>query len=278
MARDWLKALGFVVAALIALAAAGPLFGLAAALTGATRPPMWLFAALYSLLLLAVARVAYRLDRTAPRGLGLVDRQVRLREFLLGFAISALAFVMLALVRGMSVGAEWIFAGSTALRTASIGLGLGFLLMFSEELLFRGYAFQRLVAAIGARAAIAISAVLFGVYHVAGSGMWGIGAFFTFAMPVLGGVLFGWAAVRSNGLALPLGLHLGGNWVQASVFSFRPDGVPAAAVWTARVSEAEAQVLFAPELLTHLPYICTALLLMAAVRGLQRPEMSGRSA
>jgi membrane protease YdiL (CAAX protease family) len=53
-------------------------------------------------------------------------------------------------------------------------------------------------------------------------------------MPALGGVVFGWAAVRSSGLALPIGLHLGGNRIQASVLSFQPPfGGPPQGLFTA---------------------------------------------
>jgi membrane protease YdiL (CAAX protease family) len=285
MTRQILRAGLFIVAAIVALAAAGPLLGIGAALTGVSRPPVWAFAAICCVLLIAVTQAAFRLDRaTAPvgrtfqvrrsGGLGVFDRRARAGEFVGGFAISALVFVALALLRGASVDAVWTFSGPGALRAAVIGLGISFLLLLPEELLFRGYAFQRLASAAGPRAAIGISAALFGVYHVAGSGMWGIGAFFTWAMPALGGVLFGWAALRSQGLALPIGLHLGGNWVQASVLSFQPHGVPASAVWTAQVSGADAQILFAPEFLAHLPFMCAVLLLMAAVEWRRPPAPS----
>ena len=68
---------------------------------------------------------------------------------------------------------------SSACRAALIGLPVAFLLMAGEELVFRGYGFRQLIAACGARTALAASALAFGVYHLAqtGFGMWGIGAF-----------------------------------------------------------------------------------------------------
>ena len=56
-----------------------------------------------------------------------------------------------------------------------------------------------------------------------------MGLVFQFLMPTIGGLLFAWAAIRSGGLALPIGLHLGGNWVQASVAVFGPHPAPGAA-------------------------------------------------
>jgi CAAX protease family protein len=268
-----LKALAFGAVAMAGLAATAPVVGIAAAMvgmsgmSGRSNLPMWVYAGAFSLTLAAITWAALALDRSGFRALGLVPTRARVGEFLFGFVVSVGLFAALALVRGASVAAVWRFAGAEAVVGACAGLIIAFLLFFPEELLFRGYAFQRLVPALGAWPAILISACLFGVYHVVGSGMWGIGAFFTFAMPALGGVVLGWAAVRSKGLALPIGLHLGGNWVQASVFSFQPRGdASPAALWTASLTETQLQSLYAPELVTHLPYIAAMLLATIAVR------------
>jgi membrane protease YdiL (CAAX protease family) len=76
-----------------------------------------------------------------------------------------------------------------------------------EELLFRGYAFQQIVRLGAPGTAVVLTAAAFGAYHQLGAGV--------FLMPALGGLVFGYALVRSGGLALPIGLHWGGNWVQA---------------------------------------------------------------
>ena len=267
MRTSLLKAIAFVAVAMTVLAATAPLVGIAGAMLGRSNVPMWVYAGAFSLTLAAITWAALALDRTGFRALGLVPTRARVGEFLFGFVLSVVLFAALALVRGATVAAVWTFAGAEAVVGACAGIIIAFLLFFPEELLFRGYAFQRLVKALGVWPAILTSSVLFGVYHVAGSGMWGIGAFFTFAMPALGGVVLGWAAVRTNGLALPIGLHLGGNWVQASVFSFQSRGdASTATLWTASLTETQLQTLYAPEFLTHLPFIVAMLLATIAVR------------
>ena len=262
-----LKAFLFVAAAIAALIATGPLISLAGAVFGLATVPMWAYSGVFSVLLLACTAVALRLDGTGLRSLGLAPTRDRIRECLFGFVLGALLFAALALVRGATVGATWTFAGPSALAAAAFGIIIAFLMLFPEELLFRGYAFQRLVAAAGAWPAIAISAVLFGIYHVAGSGMWGIGAFFHFAMPTLGGVVFGWLAVRSRGLALPIGLHLGGNWIQLSVLSLHPSSnLSPATLWSARLPDPALRALYAPDLTTHLPFIVTLLVAATIAR------------
>ncbi len=251
-----LKALVFIAVAVVALMAVGPLVSLAAAITGPSDVPVWAYSGAFSILLLAGTGVALGLDRTGFGSLGLVPTRERVRECVFGFLIGAVLFAVLALVRAARVEASWTFAGAEGLATAGAGILVAFLVLLPEELLFRGYAFQRLVSVVGAWPGILVSALVFGVYHVVGSGMWGIGAFFQFAMPAVGGGVFGWTAVRTKGLALPIGLHLGGNWVQASVLSFQPDAdVLPMTLWTAPVTNLQSQSLYAPDMGTHVPYI-----------------------
>ncbi|MCC7173656.1 MAG: CPBP family intramembrane metalloprotease [Bryobacterales bacterium] len=78
-----------------------------------------------------------------------------------------------------------------------------------EEMLFRGYAFQSLVAGVGPAATILPMGVLFGLMHAANLGITTIGIVNT----SLWGILLGYAFVRSGDLWLPIGLHLGWNWM-----------------------------------------------------------------
>lgn len=76
-----------------------------------------------------------------------------------------------------------------------------------EEMLFRGYAFQVLVKAIGPFATILPVAVLFGLAH-------SFNSYFTWLAltnTILWGVLLGYAFIVSGDLWLPIGLHFGWN-------------------------------------------------------------------
>ncbi len=77
-----------------------------------------------------------------------------------------------------------------------------------EELLFRGYAFQVLVASIGPFATILPVSVLFGLAHLNNQNVSLLGIVNT----ILWGVLLGCAFLRSGDLWLPIGLHFGWNW------------------------------------------------------------------
>ncbi len=158
------------------------------------------------------------------------------------------------------IGALWVFEGPGGGAAALAALPMVASSVLAEELLFRGVGLRYLRAVLDDRAAILISAVLFGAYHVVGSQNWGMGVVFQFLMPCLGGLLFAWAAVRSGGLALPIGLHLGGNWIQAAVVEFsdlqhRAASEPVHALWRVPLAVGDTQILFSPDLLPRLPYI-----------------------
>ena len=77
----------------------------------------------------------------------------------------------------------------------------------AEELMFRGYPFQRLVEAIGAAGAIVVFSVLFGVVHLSnpGASVWGL------VNTVAIGVLLSIVYLRTRSLWLPWGLHFAWN-------------------------------------------------------------------
>ena len=77
-----------------------------------------------------------------------------------------------------------------------------------EEMLFRGYGFQVMVAYLGPFATILPVGVLFGLAHAANLGITTLGL----ANTTIWGVLLGYSFVRSGDLWLPIGLHLGWNW------------------------------------------------------------------
>jgi membrane protease YdiL (CAAX protease family) len=93
-----------------------------------------------------------------------------------------------------------------------------------EELLFRGFLFQRLVAGIGAWPTQLLLAVLFAVAHAGNPGMEGATAVWASIDIGLAAILLGLAYLRTRSLALPFGLHLGWNWAQGYLLGFGVSG------------------------------------------------------
>ena len=76
-----------------------------------------------------------------------------------------------------------------------------------EEMLFRGYAFQLLVRALGPFATILPTSVIFGLMHYWNLDVTALGIVNTVAW----GILLGYAVWRTGALWLPIGLHFGWN-------------------------------------------------------------------
>jgi membrane protease YdiL (CAAX protease family) len=95
-----------------------------------------------------------------------------------------------------------------------------------EEMLFRGYAFQVLVAHMGPYATVLPFGILFGLAHHDNLNASTLSLVNTSAW----GILLGYAFLRSGDLWLPTGLHLGWNWalplfgVNLSGFTMRVTG------------------------------------------------------
>ncbi len=93
-----------------------------------------------------------------------------------------------------------------------------------EELLHRGFIFQRLIDGIGIWGAQLVIAAIFAFGHSGNPGMDGITEIISITDLVLGSLIFGFAYIKTNSLALPIGLHLGWNWAQGSIFGFSVSG------------------------------------------------------
>lgn len=252
------RLLAFVVAAALAVAVSIPAAAFISVVLGLSRPDvaMALASGIISVALISLSAYLLRREGAPFAALGLPTSRTRVQELALGFGISAALFLAVAATQSAVVGASWHFQGVSGATSALAGLIMVASMVLAEELLFRGIGLRYLRAMYGDRAAIALSALLFGAYHLVGSQDWATGALFRFVMPALGGLLFGWAAIRSEGLALPIGLHLGGNWVQANVAGFTAPGVTGApSVWRIPLSTTDMQALTAPDLLPRLPYL-----------------------
>ncbi len=88
-----------------------------------------------------------------------------------------------------------------------------FVLALMEETVFRSYPLFRLRQALGIRPAVYLSSVVFAFYH-------GL-AFENLLGPGVWGIFFAWMAFSTNSIALPVGFHLGLNWMQ-SLLGMKP--------------------------------------------------------
>jgi membrane protease YdiL (CAAX protease family) len=91
----------------------------------------------------------------------------------------------------------------------------------AEELIFRGYPFQRLVDAIGGVSAVLVFSALFGIVHLLNphASVWG------FLDTMLVGVLLSLAYLRTRSLWMPWGVHFGWNTTLGLLFGLPVSGL-----------------------------------------------------
>jgi len=174
---------------------------------------------------------AVRLEGTSLASLGLrLDRRFS-RQWAWGLLTGA-AMVALCAAAVLAWGGVRLSpaAGPTlAVQTKMLVVFLGGAVF--EELLFRGYAFQRAVRGIGVWPAILVLGLLFCVAHLPGNLEVGA-ALLTVAMANLlaNSVLQSLLYLRTGSLALPIGLHFGWNLMQESL-GFGVSGMTSSQGW-----------------------------------------------
>jgi membrane protease YdiL (CAAX protease family) len=143
--------------------------------------------------------------------LGLGWNPSSVRNVLLGLAGGVVAALMVVLVPVLEGAAEITRVAGQQVDWGAIVVLLVILLFgaMGEELLLRGYGFQVLMGALGPFATILPVSVLFALLHAGNPHVTALGLVNT----GLWGVLLGYAFYRSGDLWLPIGLHVGWNWV-----------------------------------------------------------------
>lgn len=188
---------------------------------GATKD--WLLP-LPPLFLLGVTWICMRLRRQPLAGVGLSLGGAWLRQGLLGIAFGAAQMLAVALLIWLAGGVRFELNPAQGWAALAYGAWVFLGIAVLEELLFRGFVFQRLVDGIGAPAALLLMAVLFAAAHLGSPGM-EAGTVVTATLDNgLGALLLGLAYLRTGSLALPMGIHFGWNWTQGTLLGFDVSG------------------------------------------------------
>jgi uncharacterized protein len=157
-----------------------------------------------------------------PRLLGPLDGRWP-REFLLGGLGGVLLMAVPALALGLGGVVRWRLDpdGAAALWPE---LALLAAAVATEELLFRGFPFRRLLDALGTWPAQLIIGALFVLTHSDALRALGPLGYLAGANVFLASILFGLAYLRTRSLAMPLGLHLAANVTQGPILGFGVSG------------------------------------------------------
>ena len=166
--------------------------------------------------------VHLRKERLASIGLQIDRRWIQQLGIgsLLGIGSALLVATMIWTVGGVRLELD----PARSISTLAVGLyGFVFVALF-EEILFRGFVFQRLVAGAGVWPAQITLGLLFATSHWGNPDMHGATLAWATLELFLGAVLLGLAYLRTRSLAVPVGLHLGWNFALGPIMGFGVSG------------------------------------------------------
>lgn len=167
------------------------------------------------------------LDRRSFASLGWkVDGRAYL-DLMAGFLISG---SMMGMIYFIEKGVGWLtFQGfiweSVDIKSVIVNTAIMFLLFIfaaiQEELLFRGYILQNISEGLNILWGVFISSGIFAIMHLSNPGfslMALVGIF-------LSGLFIAFGYIRTHRLWLPIGIHLGWNFFEGTVFGFQVSGL-----------------------------------------------------
>jgi membrane protease YdiL (CAAX protease family) len=166
------------------------------------------------------------LDRRTFTSLGLQGNKQALFDLLFGFALTGL---MLGLIFLVEWAFGWLEVESFAWQVENFGnliiSVLTVLLIFAlgswqEELLSRGYWLQNLSEGLNRSLGVLLSSAIFALVHVLNPNL----SWLAFVGLFLSGLFLAYGYLRTNQLWLPIGLHLGWNFFEGTVFGFPVSG------------------------------------------------------
>jgi membrane protease YdiL (CAAX protease family) len=166
------------------------------------------------------------LDRRTFTSLGLKGNKQAIYDLLFGVALSGLMigviFLVFWVVGWLQVESlAWQFEGWENLATSFLIMVFLFTLSgWQEELLIRGYWLQNLSDGLRISLGVLLSSVIFAFGHAANQNL----SWQAYLGLFLSGLFLAYSYLRTNQLWLPIGLHIGWNLFEGTVFGFPVSG------------------------------------------------------
>lgn len=163
----------------------------------------------------------YLIEKKSISVLGFRPLTKQLKQFLVGFLITATLCALVQYLESYLKSSEWILnqqlTGTIILKSFWWDVKS----VLTEELIFRGALLYLLIQKIGTQKSVLLSAIAFGVYHWFSYGV--LGNVMAMILVFIGTGLMGyaWALAfsKTKSILLPFGLHLGWNFIHNTVFS-----------------------------------------------------------
>tara|TARA_B000000475_G_C15933997_1_gene421998 strand:- start:285 stop:989 length:705 start_codon:yes stop_codon:yes gene_type:complete len=168
----------------------------------------------------------FLIDKENILALGFLPILKRLKQFIVGFVITAILCAIVQYFESYLKSSEWILNENISSTIVFESFFWDIKSVLTEELIFRGALLYILIQKFGSGKAVLISAIAFGIYHWFSFGILGNVMAMIFIFIGTGLMGYAWASAfsKTNSIMLPFGLHLGWNFVHNAVFSKGPLG------------------------------------------------------
>ncbi len=160
-------------------------------------------------------------ERKSLLALGFTPGFKRVFQFIFGIFFSGLLCAALQLFEAWLTNSSWYLNSKITFSQVAKYLHWHFNSVLFEELLFRGALLFIAIKRLGPKKGVFLSAICFGIYHWFAFGVFGNIGPMIFVFIITGLMGFAWALAfkRTGSMALPIGLHLGWNFVFNAIFS-----------------------------------------------------------
>ncbi len=158
--------------------------------------------------------------------LGFKPFSKKLLQFISGFIITAMLCIIVQLLDAIIKSSEWVLNNNITIQNILQAGWSDLKSVVTELLIFCGALLYILIKRIGSKNGIFISAIAFGIYHWFSYSIIGNIVLMTtiFIGTGFSGYVWALAYSKTRSIMLPLGLHLGWNFTQNTIFSKGPLG------------------------------------------------------
>lgn len=158
--------------------------------------------------------------------LGVVPNANRLRQFLIGLIVITVITLLNIYTETLILKVDWKINTINYHETIN-AFWYHLKSALTEDLVFRGAILYILIKRLGAKWAICISAIVFGVYHWFSYGIIGdriILLAYVFLITGCTGYVWAFTFSKTKSIMMGLGFHLGVNFINACFFESQPYG------------------------------------------------------
>ncbi|MFY0629941.1 MAG: CPBP family intramembrane metalloprotease [Flavobacteriaceae bacterium] len=180
------------------------------------------------LVIIIVSWVLLRfIQRTNLDALGIVPNGKRAKQFLIGFLVMIFISLSTIGIESLVLKIDWKLNSSINYKEIFNAVIYHFKSALTEDLVFRGAILYILIQRIGAKKAMLLSALCFGIYHVFSYGITEGGIILiTYVIVITGFVGYVWAYTfhKTRSILMALGIHIATNLINTFFFESNPYG------------------------------------------------------